>query len=279
MRRDTRKHAIELVSVATGGDSTAVAQIQEQSGLAKADIKDILYNFGVPQAEVAKEDMSRVLSGKPPRYFAYKSRLERQFRQRLGIPKYSKHPAIDHSEGAVHVETVVDKVLGEMRDDKTRDPYRIDGFACRHEQSAFYDSPEWQRRAKAVRAMDYFTCRSCHASNTELHVHHIQPIYSVHSRKFHRNFDVVRMRTLCKRCHMDLHEGAIKDVGSFRSASKEKQKEARQRRETRRAEHDEARDCLWCQRFEWDMTPQWASEPVPENSGDGAPQPTDESPF
>lgn len=260
MSRHRNKYAVELVSVATGGDSAAIGRIDRCQPAGEKDIRSVLYDHDVPQAEVVKEDTHRVLCGKPPRYFARYRRLERQFRRRLGIPEYTEHPAIDHSNGLVDTSDILDEILEDLRSDEPKDPYKMHGIACRHEKSTFYDSPEWERRAKAIRAMDQFTCRSCGRSNVELHVHHLHPIHSVYGKKFYQNFDVVRMRTLCKSCHMDLHEGAIRGVKMFKTATDEEQEKHKKRRKREREMHDEVRECLWCQRFVWDTEPEWLDE-------------------
>jgi len=273
MMTNRNAHIQNFVSVATGGDSGAIDQVSLEHNVTLGSLKDFLYRQGIPQTEVVQEDMRRVVNGRPARYFVHAHEMARRFRSRLDIPPPTEHPALDFNRGLVPTSEIVDDILERLNSDEPQDPYELDGHACRSQQQVFYDSPEWQVRAKVVRSMDGLECRSCHRGNRELQVHHIQPILSVHSKKFYKNFDVTRMRTLCKSCHMDLHKGVVKDANGFHSASPDERQDAQSQRERRRTQHDKARECVWCQRFVWDKTPDWVTDGMTEGvpSGDGMP--------
>lgn len=270
MMSNRRTHIQNFLSVVTGGDAPA---IQGTNLTTKDSLKNFLYKQGIPQTEVVREDLDLVTNGQPARYFVNAHKMAQDFRDRLAIPDLMDHPALNLQKGLVHVSEIVDDIIERLNSDYPQDPYELDGHACRKERQAFYDSPEWQMRAKVVRSMDGLECRSCHHGNRELHVHHIQPIFSVYSKKFYKNFDVTRMRTLCKSCHMDLHKGVVKDANGFHPASEEDRQDAQAERERRRTQHDKARECIWCQRFEWPETPEWATQGMTESvaSGDGMP--------
>ena len=251
MSRNDIRHAVaEMVSVASGGESYYIEKARYLDVNTKDELKDLLYEIGVPQAKVVKEDMGRVLVGEQPFYFAYGHRLTEEFRGVRGIPSPSENPRLQSE--STDMGEVIDEVLEDLKDPESRAPLQKSGFACPAEQEAFYGSEEWRQRAKAVRAMDGFQCRSCGQGNRELHVHHIQPIYSFFGRKGHRNFDVARMRTLCSSCHYDLHDGAVRDENGFHQAkSAEEQDQAAKFRDFAQQQHDDLKECQWCQQFEW----------------------------
>lgn len=253
-RRECIQEFLRIASGGRGGTGEEAGEIVRAFDSRKR-LERVLRRYGVPFSSVVKSDIDRVLRPERPKYFARKSRLERLFRGRRAIPRPRNHPKIKTREGMVSISDAARRAAERLSREQQVCPYHEEGLACPKQQSAFYDSAVWARRAKAVRAMDQYTCRSCGRGNRELHVHHVQPIYSVHSRKFHRNFDVCRMRSLCKSCHRDVHEGVLKDSGGFYNAPGREEAKAREARQQWRRWHDEFRDCLWCQRFEWEQEP------------------------
>jgi len=131
------------------------------------------------------------------------------------------------------------------------DPYKFESLACPRERSDFYESKQWKRRARAVRAVDHFQCQRCGESNRELHVHHFQPIYSVYSKKFARNFEMIRLRTWCKACHQNYHNNSIRNPQGFSIATTEEKADEKERDRERRRAHDQALECLYCKKFVW----------------------------
>jgi len=174
--RNQRKYIEGIVSVAAGHDSVAVEQVPGQNyAPERGFVWDVLRDFGLPHASALEEDLDRAYGGREPIYFAHKWRLADQFRRRLEIPKWSKHPECDRDSGA-------------------------------------------------------------------------------------------------SRCHVDLHEGVIRHVNDFQSATEEERQEAQKMREKERAMHDQARECVWCQRFRWEGVPEWAPETEAQPTGkDGLP--------
>jgi 5-methylcytosine-specific restriction endonuclease McrA len=68
----------------------------------------------------------------------------------------------------------------------------------------FYACKEWKVLSKIVKQKAGFRCKLCKNGNTELHVHHIQPIY------YHPELALCiwNLICLCRYCHNSIHKDA-----------------------------------------------------------------------
>jgi len=250
-----------LIEVATRGDPEVrsdfrqmVVKSQVPKRLEVPDQKKVvglLYEAGIPQAEVVKTDLKRAYSGRLLKYFVSARELAEKFRRERFIRPPKEHPEIETGFRKVDVSEALKEVDRWADESVDTDPYKWHGHACPRERRAFYSSDQWSRRAKAIRAMDCFTCQRCGAGDKELHAHHEAPIFSVFSKKFKRNFDVTRITTWCTDCHRSFHENADRTWWGFALRPDGHSDDLHERDKERRRKHDAAQECLWCKRFVW----------------------------
>lgn len=239
-----------LIGVATGGDTEFLSKLRQMTTQGQVpdreEVVELLYETGLPQAEVVESDLDRAYSGQPLKYFAPARQLAEDFRRERSIRFPNEHPKI--KTGKVDLS---ESGLRELLEADNIDPYKLNNHACPHERRAFYNSDQWSRRAKAIRAMDWFTCQQCGAKDKELHAHHEAPIFSVFSKAFARNFQVIRIETWCVDCHSEYHEEADRTSKRFVLRPGEYSEDLHERDKERRRKHDAARECLWCKKFVW----------------------------
>jgi 5-methylcytosine-specific restriction endonuclease McrA len=251
--RQVNAYLSTIIGVATGGDTGALGKFKALTGDGnppeRKEVNELLYEMGIPQAEVLKADLKRAYSECPPKYFASARKLAAKFRTVRGIISPSDHPETD--TGPTSASEMAEGVMDLLNSEEPADSYNLRELACPNERSDFYESEQWKRRSKAVRAMDQFKCRNCGRSHVELHVHHVQPIYSSYSKKFERNFQVLRLKTLCKKCHKNYHKKSVRNTQGFEYATKrQKNEEVREDRRRKRT-HDRKRECRYCREFVW----------------------------
>jgi hypothetical protein len=92
--------------------------------------------------------------------------------------------------------------------------------------------------------MDRFTCRDCRCSDNQLHVHHEEHIYSAFSRRFYRNFDVIRLKALCDSCHKKFHRSHTRGRTHF--VAIDPQNPATMEWAALQRQHDELKECPFC---------------------------------
>lgn len=246
----------DLVGVATGGNAFAIEQLQEATPLEGVVSRDaviqILREYGIPYAKVVREDLNRIYSGQRPRYFVVARKMAKRYRDRRGI--YDWRP----EGGLLSAADIVDELEKDLDEAKREQEeygahqwlYRM-GIACYREQEDFYQSREWSDRAAVIRASYGFSCQRCGRSNTELHAHHLTPIYSAYSKKFHRNFNTADILCWCADCHRDYHAQSVRTEFGFTIASNEEVLEEREENRKRRIAHDKTRTCRYCKKFVW----------------------------
>lgn len=233
-------HLTTVVGVATGGDGGAIDAAENANGRPE-EVRRILADYDIPWAQVVREDVARALEGRPPHYFAHAS-------------YYARRYIAEHGGG--YREPV--KTVWSMADMAEMAERALEGelprrytLACPAEQAFFYQTPQWQDRAKAARVADGLRCTRCGGGGV-LHVHHTDPIWSAWSRKFEKNFRLDRLRTLCEECHEWKHQDMMKTVGGFQYASSPEEMEThREQRRERQRRHDRRRECQFCQQHVW----------------------------
>jgi 5-methylcytosine-specific restriction endonuclease McrA len=247
-------HLVNLVGEVTGGDASAMERLTQKAeepggNLSSKDIRSAFRSHGLPWAQIVDEDVNRILSGRQPKYFAPHQQLAERYRQHhsVRIKSVSKEGLRHISEGAEAARRDLDELqeYGISLMD-----YR-NGVACRREQKMFYQTLEWQGRAKVRRAMDRFACTGCGTKNVELHVHHNEPIFSAYSRKFDHNFDLIRMRTLCVQCHSEFHDERIRTSYGFEIAKGKEKRAENDRMNQLMQLHDEVGQCPYCCNHVW----------------------------
>jgi 5-methylcytosine-specific restriction endonuclease McrA len=244
-----RNRAIDLVAEATGGDSYHIERLAARDEISRDDVVEQLREAHVPLVTQLLADVDRVFAGSEPCYFVQPEVLVERYRQRYHSessftePDYRLEP-LSCSDVAQELEKVISEcqLYGVSLDE-----YR-DGAACVAEQRFFYETEEWEGRATVVRIMDHFACRACNqqGAGEMLPVHHSELIYSAFSRHFYRNFDTIRLRSLCDSCHRGFHSTHVRGYSDFRLASAEQVEGNWRCRRTLEGLHDAMKECQFC---------------------------------
>ena len=192
---------------------------------------------GIRVSIALDEDVTNALNGYPLKYFRHSNELVEEFRSAHGA-----WPAETGTRGFISLGDAAEEalaILEERRANPNHSLYAAAGYACPEEQKVFYDSDLWANRAKAVRAVAR-GCR-CGRRDIELHAHHDEPIYSAYSRLFYRNFELNRIRVLCKICHHRMHQRLTKTMHGFSTTL-----DGPDWIEARRVHDAHPEECPWC---------------------------------
>jgi len=244
------KYATDVVAEATGGNASHIEKLSYRERITRNDVLNVLRAARVPLARELLSDIEQIFDGEEPRYFISHDRVVDRYRE-------NHHPNIDFTERDYGIRPLVNadvirqlnQDLSELQDFGVSLAEYREGAACLAEQEFFYETEEWKDRATVIRIMDRFTCRIC-GGNEMLEVHHGEYIYSVFSRRFYHNFDVVGLRCLCDRCHRAFHESHVRGDSCFNSCFKSADREEISRHRKYRVAlerlHDAARECRFC---------------------------------
>jgi len=249
-----RTYAINFISEATD-DTQYPERLSNCGTIDENRVIKLLREAGVPMAAIVRDDLKRIFSCEEPRYFIHPFRIVELYRACHHIPFREKDEweSSPLSDAIVKLDSVFDQVDKEIEEHRAEiaayglslKQYR-DGVACVNEQSFFYDTQEWQDRAKVIRVMDRFTCRGCGRRDRELHVHHDEHIYSAYSWQFYRNFDSIRLRSLCGECHRAFHVSHRRGYSHFMLANPAEREEEREFRSRLTTLHDHLKECPFC---------------------------------
>lgn len=245
----TRKYVIDLVGEATGGDAYYIEKLADHDEITRDDVLEVLREARVPLAMQVLSDVEHIFDGDEPRYFVPHDRVVERYREHHYASANFGEP--DHRLRSLPGDAVFRELQQEAaeceRHGVSLHEYRR-GAACFAEQRFFYETDEWKDRAAVVRIIDRFTCRSCRRNDRDemLHVHHDEHIYSVFSRMFYHNFDVIRLRCLCDSCHSAFHCSHVRGYSDFKSAEREEVNRSRRQRLALERLHDAARECRFC---------------------------------
>jgi len=244
----SRRHADNLINEATGGNAGSMEEFAYCEDVTRDLVVDILKEASVPFSEAVRFDLDQIFDkDEEPRYFIPHHRVVELYRER--------HFRDVNFAILEEDRTSVDNLQRQLREEQSqRAAYGVSlamyrrGAACPAEQSFFYGTSEWQDRARAVKTMDRFTCRSCGRSGHDHEVHHDEHIYSVFSRHFQHNFDVLRLRCLCESCHDRFHRSHVRGYSHFifANAGEVDSRTKSQRRRALKLLHDSAKECRFC---------------------------------
>jgi hypothetical protein len=206
---------------ASGGRSTDSDEDFVEA-LESGRVREEFERIGMGWSPLLERDVSRVLSGEPPRYFMNHFDWAETYRARRGI--FSEGPGSDcavdddiaeyiFSPGQVAQLTLeyIDGLRNEQREYGVSMVFYKHGYACFNEARYFYGTTEWRDRAKAARHSAGYRCEACGIRTSRLHVHHYTPIVSAFSPNFCLNFAAWKLRVLCPKCHRDWHRDAVRD--------------------------------------------------------------------
>jgi hypothetical protein len=243
------KYAIDLVGEATGGDAYYMEKLADNEEITRDDVLEMLREARVPLAMQLLSDVNQIFGGEEPRYFIPHDRVVERYREHHNAAVSFAEP--DDGLRQFSWKYVARQLRQELSEYEQHEislkPYRR-GAACVAEQRFFYKTDEWKDRATVVRIMDRFTCRRCDRKDRDemLPVHHDEHIYSVFSRKFYHNFDVIRLRCLCNSCHSAFHSSHVRGYSDFKSAEREQVDRSRRQRRALERLHDALRECRFC---------------------------------
>jgi 5-methylcytosine-specific restriction endonuclease McrA len=246
----TQKYINDVIFEATGGNGRYGEDIGDDHNTTRDELIAILEETNVYFSFALRSDIDRVFDGDEPQYFVPQDRFVQLYEENHGfefafgdddesIDQTNEDPPLRHiGEG-------IDNFLKNLHDRKywLLVPYRK-GAACRREQAFFYETDEWKNRREVVRTLDRLTCQRCGCRGYE--AHHDEHIYSVFSGKFYRNFDVHRLRCLCKKCHATFHQSHVRGPSHFVEGSAADLKRRGQHRAALEELHDSLRECRFC---------------------------------
>lgn len=214
-------------------------------------IKKIFRSHRITWAEIVAEDVRQIMYERERYYFVDEMAYARRYRENHGIAVEKSSPRFVYGSGTlkIHTDALRAKL---MRHRQQVEEYGgstkllDDGCACLAEQTYFYQSQEWKNRAKTIRYLDGYKCHSCQKSNCVLHVHHLRPIQSAYSRRFHWNFEYFKLHVLCEECHRREHNRSYRASGRYTVGTSDEIAEAKRARRKEQQVHDEIRSCQFC---------------------------------
>lgn len=201
------------------------------------EIWDAFDRAGIRASVTLEADVRNALNGDPLLYFQRSTEIVEAYRGHYAV-YIPERPSPDFTHISAAVQEVIE-IAEERRANPNYSIYAAAEFACPQEQRVFYKSHFWRNRARAVRAVAR-GCR-CRRRNVELHAHHNEPIYSAYSRLFYRNFELNRIRVLCKVCHDELHQRLNKTLNGFSAVN-----EGPDWNQARRIHDAHPEECPWC---------------------------------
>lgn len=245
------------------GALAGLASSISDGDVSSSDIREYLYDvyslegvrsefehFGIRWNSLVEADVVLVLSGYEPRFFRDHFEVVDDYRLRRSIT------VIDHERRKFVYgrETVGLAVKYLDRIARQRDEYGVTtdqfemGFACRHEQSYFYQQQEWIDRAAVARYHAGYKCERCGQRNMKLHVHHRTPIISAWHHNFVLNFAWWKLETLCERCHQWTHERTVRSTAAYQFIHAKPETVAEERETLRKLHslHDKLKECPFC---------------------------------
>lgn len=213
------------------------------------DIKQAFANNGIRWATIVEEEIDLVLEGMEPIYFTHSGAYANSYRARRGI-----HLEELDTEGLRRTDDLADDFDARMEVRRIQKQFLgvtlfdyAFGFACPAEAKEFYESQEWQRKAKVTRYLWDYKCSFCGRSDTPLHAHHETPIVSAYHNSFEVNFSDGRLRTLCEACHRGFHQRTVRGHGRFfEFTSPDEVREEKREFKLLRAAHDMLKICPHC---------------------------------
>lgn len=255
MYHKTASEMGQLIGIITEGESSEIyrdmLQIDGPDGIQQWFLdRDLLWT------SVVEEDVIRVLCGMNPIHFLSDFTYVDLYRAEHGV-------YVEPHEGGfvsfAETSEIVSRHLDAVQ--KQLDHFGVGlwqyghGYACPAEANFFYESAEWQRKAKTVRYAYGYHCAICKRQNVVLHAHHNTPIMSAYHYNFHLNFADYKLEALCEDCHRRFHSKTVRGCGHYGfhfADTSEIADEKRKWRLLKRA-HDELRVCPFC--FEYQ--PDW----------------------
>lgn len=251
-----REKLLDLAAVASDGrdvDPLTYRELCDPSSGVEKNARQIAQAFeciGVNNCKLLKSDIERVVQGGSPEFFLSHHRWAHLYRKRRGISEdKSESESEDISEIWAGLEKQMEKHAKEYEKYGVSRAMLDDGFACPYEHQYFYKTEEWQKTAKARRAIAGYQCKRCGTSDEVLEVHHGKPIISVMSKPWARfavNFAGWNLSVLCSECHRQYHDKTVRDDTHFHKADSEKVDAEKEHFRKLKKYHDELGGCAFC---------------------------------
>lgn len=234
-----------------GVDADFVSIHEQIQGVNTLDgIERVFRSHKIAWAAIVAEDVSQLLRERERYYFVNEMTYAQRYRENHNVFFEETSPRFVYGRDTASRPSDLKAKLRYYRQQAERHGGSTklldDGCACLAEQAFFYQSQEWQDRAKTIRYLDGYKCQRCQKSNCVLHVHHLRPIQSAYSRRFQWNFDYHKLHVLCEECHKREHEIVYRANGRYEVGSKSEVAAAKKSRHREQYIHDSVETCQFC---------------------------------
>lgn len=216
---DAKEGVLSIMQMIVDDD---LADFDLSNELGVNEVKMLFERLALRWNPIVEEDVAFACAGKQPRYFLPPLVFTEQYRQELGV--YALEGSRLHREMHSGLRSAADIGAELSAQIKEHGFWFVanagNGYACPVEQTKFYSTDAWQRRAASARYLLGYRCRACGAPGRGLHVHHLRPIKSAFSKTCFTNFDDGRMELMCETCHKRAHETLARSGHHFIYTSK-----------------------------------------------------------